>query len=210
MNETKMDSRFFGSTRGQIVMLLRMSTMTVNEIADRLTLTDNAVRAHLLSLERDGLVEQKGAIKGFRKPHYAYGLTGEARHLFPKPYAFLFNKLLDVLKRTSSTATVVDTLRSVGHDIGVENSSDGVADLDARLGEALKTLEILGGAARVVREHGTVTIKSESCPFHEAVSEHPEVCQVAETMIKEIVGKPVKESCDRSNTPKCRFSISTS
>ncbi len=207
MDETKLDTRFFESTRGQIVMLLRMSTMTVNEIADRVKLTDNAIRAHLLSLERDRLVEPKGVTKGFRKPHRVYGLTQEARHLFPKPYAFLFNRLLTVLKRTLPTPSFLHTLRDVGHEIGDENSSDNDAGLDDRLGQALKALEILGGAAQVVRENGNVLIKSESCPFNEAVSEHPEVCKVAESMIEEIVGKPVEEKCDRSGSPKCCFQI---
>lgn len=207
MIETKLDTRFFESTRGQIVMLLRMSTMTVNELADRLKLTDNAIRSHLMSLERDRLVEQKGLIKGIRKPHYAYGLTEEARHLFPKPYAFLFNKLIGVLKKSLSAANVVIMLRDIGHGIGDENSSDNGADFDARVSESLKALEILGGAAKVVRENGKVTIKSENCPFNEAVSEHPEVCKIAESMIEEIMGRTVREVCDRKSSPKCYFEI---
>ncbi|MGB7208279.1 MAG: ArsR family transcriptional regulator [Pyrinomonadaceae bacterium] len=207
MNLTKLDTRFFESTRGQIVMLLRMSARTVNEIAERLKLTDNAIRAHLLTLERDGLVEQKGAIKGFRKPHYAYGLTDEARHLFPKPYAFVLNKLIGVLKGTLSRSAVFETLRRVGKDIADSSQSRNGADLDARLDETLKTLELLGGAAKVVRENGTVTIQSESCPFNEVVSEHPEVCKVAESMIEEIVGTRVKEACHRNGSPKCCFEI---
>ncbi len=210
MSETKLDTRFFESTRGQVVMLLRDSAKTVNEIADTLKLTDNAIRAHLLSLERDRLVEQKGVIKGFRKPHYAYGLTVEARHLFPKPYAFLFNRLLGALKRTLSITAVEHTLSDVGHGIGNENSSDGPGDFDSRLGESLKALESLGGSAKVVRDDGKITIKSESCPFSEAVSEHPEVCKVAESMIEEIVGRPVREVCDRTASPKCCFEIDPS
>ncbi len=207
MNLTKLDTRFFESTRGQIVMLLRMSARTVNEIADRLKLTDNAIRAHLLTLERDGLVEQKGAIKGFRKPHYAYGLTDEARHLFPKPYAFVLNKVISVLKGTLSQAAVLETLSRVGREMAGSSQSQNGADLESRLDETLKTLELLGGAAKVVRQNGTVTIQSESCPFNEAVSEHPEVCQVAASMIEEIVGKPVKEVCNRETTPKCYFEV---
>jgi predicted ArsR family transcriptional regulator len=207
MSETKLDTRFFESTRGQIVMLLRDSAKTVNEIADMFDLTDNAIRSHLLSLERDSLVEQKGVTKGFRKPHNLYGLTAEARHLFPKPYAYLFNKLIDVLKKRSSGVMVENILRDVGREVGNEKSPDDVPDLDARLGESLKILEALGGAAKVIRENDKITIKSESCPFTEAVSEHPEICKVAEAMIEEIVERPVKEVCDRANSPKCCFEI---
>ena len=34
MKRTKLDKRFFGSTRGRIVNLMRGTTMTVNELAD--------------------------------------------------------------------------------------------------------------------------------------------------------------------------------
>jgi predicted ArsR family transcriptional regulator len=207
MSETKVDTRFFESTKGQIVTLLRTATMTVNELAEKLKLTDNAIRAHLMSLERDHLVEQKGVIKGFRKPHNIYGLTDEARHLFPKPYAFLFNKLVEVLKRALSPSTMETTLRGVGREIGQEASSGGPQDLDSRLNYALETLEGLGGAATIVKQNGAVMIKSESCPFNEVVSEHPEVCKVAESMLEEIVGTEVKEICDRSASPKCCFKI---
>lgn len=207
MSKTKLDKRFFESTRGQIVRLLRGSSRTVSEIAAELRLTDNAIRAHLLSLERDQLVMQTGSAKGHRKPHFTYGLTDEARHLFPTAYDSLLNTLLSVLKNNISRAAISDVLREVGRKIGLENSAANGQGVDARLEKSLRTLEELGGAARVVRENGTIVIKSESCPFAEAVSEHPEVCQIAESMIGEIVGKPVIEKCDRSSKPKCCFEI---
>jgi len=79
---TKMDKRFFESTRGQIIRLMRGTTKSVNELAEELELTDNAVRAQLLSLERDGLIHQSGIQRGTRKPHFAYELTSEAEKLF--------------------------------------------------------------------------------------------------------------------------------
>ena len=76
MNTTGWRARLMESTRGKILDLLRSKERTVNELAAALGLTDNAVRAHLLSLERDGLVHQSGTQPGFRKPHAtlrAYG-----------------------------------------------------------------------------------------------------------------------------------------
>ena len=52
--------RLFKSTRGKILDLLRMRECTVNDLAAELRLTDNAVRAHLASLERDRLVVHSG------------------------------------------------------------------------------------------------------------------------------------------------------
>lgn len=83
---TRWDQRFFASTRGQVVALLRRSSRTVEELAQALGLTDNAVRAHLAALERDGLARQHGVRRGGGKPAYAYELTTEAERLFPKAY----------------------------------------------------------------------------------------------------------------------------
>ncbi|HEY9501228.1 MAG TPA: helix-turn-helix domain-containing protein, partial [Pyrinomonadaceae bacterium] len=80
---TNLDKRFFESSRGRIVGLLRGTTKTVNELAEELDLTDNAVRANLLSLERDGLIRQRGVQRGTRKPHFSYELTPAAESLFP-------------------------------------------------------------------------------------------------------------------------------
>ena len=70
--------RLFKSTRGKILDLLRTRDRTVNELAGELRLTDNAVRAHLASLERDRLVIQSGMKRGIRKPHTTYGLGPDA------------------------------------------------------------------------------------------------------------------------------------
>src|SRR5258708_34553555 len=88
--------RFFASTRGRMVTLLRRSSHTVEELAQALDLTDNAVRAHLATLERDGVVQQSGARRGGSKPAYIYSLTPEAEYLFPKAYNQIFHQGLEV------------------------------------------------------------------------------------------------------------------
>ena len=44
-------------------------------------------------------------------------------------------------------------------------------------------------------------------PLAAAVSVHPEVCRLAETLVGEIVKVPVVEKCDRASRPQCRFEI---
>src|SRR5215208_4719458 len=91
------DERFFASTRGRVTTLLRHGERTVEELAQSLGWTDNAVRAHLTTLERDGLVRHAGLRRGTSKPAYAYTLTPAAERLFPKAYGTLLRLLLDVL-----------------------------------------------------------------------------------------------------------------
>ena len=148
MKITKVDARFFESTRGRIVSLLREGSGTVNELAEKLELTDNAVRAHLLTLERDGLIRQSGLQKGPRKPHFSYELTPEAEKLFPKAYDALLNQLITALKGRLPPAALEGVLREVGRSLAANHFSDvSSQDLEARMERVLGVLKALGGAA---------------------------------------------------------------
>jgi predicted ArsR family transcriptional regulator len=146
MSALNLDRKFFESSRGRIVTLLRRNDLTVNDLAEKLDLTDNAVRANLLTLERDGLVVQKGSVKGFRKPHYIYGLSENARELFPRPYGLLFKRLLTSLRTVMSPSMLVERIREVGMGIGNENKLAPDADLDQKIDRALEAIETLGGS----------------------------------------------------------------
>jgi len=205
---TRLDKRFFESTRGRIVALMRGTTKTVNELADELELTDNAVRAHLLSLERDGLVRLGGVQRGKRKPHFASELTNEAEWLFPKAYDVLLNQLIAALKGRLTSEEIEEVLKEVGRSLARSQSTgDNRNDLEARIATGLQALASLGGAAHVTQEESSFFINGECCPLALAVAEHPEVCGLAETLLSEIIGAQVHERCEREGTPKCRFEI---
>ena len=206
MDQTKLGERFFQSTRGRIVSLLRDESLTVNELMEKLGLTDNAVRAHLLTLERDGLVMQSGVRRGFRKPHFAYKLTDEADRLFPKAYDLLLNALISVLKNRLGTKALTEVLREVGRSL-VGHQPSSKRSLESHARDAVKALDALGGSATIEKDKKKLIIRSGSCPLATAVSEHPEVCQLAQALMSEIMGGPVEERCDRSGPPKCRFEV---
>ena len=208
MKRTKFDKRFFDSTRGRLVSLLRGTTKTVNELAEELEITDNAVRAHLLSLERDGLIKQSGIQRGTRKPHFAYQLTEEAEQLFPKAYDALLNQLIAVLKGRLTPLALEEVLREVGRSLaGAQTASKKNGTMEGRIGRALVALEAIGGAARVEKENEKLVICSESCPLATAVAVHPEVCRLAETLLSEVIGLEVQEQCNRNGPPRCRFEV---
>lgn len=205
MEARKLDKRFFESTRGQIVTILRGSPCTVDELAGKLELTDNAVRAHLLTLERDGLVRQSGLRRGPRKPHFTYELTPDADALFPKAYDALLNQLIAVLKNRLKPSEIEEILREVGRAVAAD--APAANDLESRVQIAVKVLESIGGAAEVQESEDRILIAATGCPLAAAVEAHPEVCRLAETLVAEIVKVPVKEKCDREGRPKCRFEI---
>ena len=181
--------------------------MTAAKLAEKLNLTDNAVRAHLATLERDGVVRQTGLRRGPRKPHFTYALTEEADKLFPKAYDALLNQLIAVLKTRLQPAEIEAVLREVGRAVAADAAPGKEGNLEGRVQTALKVLEAIGGAAEAEKEGDKIVIRSGGCPLAAAVNVHPEVCRLAETLVSEIVKAPVVEQCVRDGRPKCRFEI---
>ena len=208
MRTTRAEERFFGSTRGRIVTLLRRERRTVDELAGELGLTDNAIRTHLVALERDGLVTQGELRRGSGKPSFTYTLTPEAERLFPKAYGVLLQQLLDVLGERLPREVMVDALRETGHRLAA-GSSAGDDALPQRLEAALAILGNLGGLAEAEVSERGVLIKGYSCPLAAAVEGNPDACLVAETLLSDLIGVPVHQVCDQGPPPRCRFEIPT-
>jgi predicted ArsR family transcriptional regulator len=80
-------------------------------------------------------------------------------------------------------------------------------DLETRANNALAAMEAIGGAARLEKEEGKLFIRTGSCPLSTAVTEHPEVCQLAEALVGEIMGANVQERCDRAGSPRCSLEV---
>ncbi len=197
--------RFFTSTRGQVVALVRQGLTTVEELARELDLTDNAVRAHLSALERDGLVFQSGYRRGIGKPSYTYALTPEAESLFPKSYGALLHLMLDVLAERMSPDDLDNLLRDVGRRLA-EGQTAPAGDLRMRVEGAVALLGELGGLAAVEPNNGGFVIAGKSCPLAAAVEGHPGTCLLAEALLADVIGAPVRQACDPS-IPRCRFEI---
>jgi predicted ArsR family transcriptional regulator len=208
---TNWDQKFFESTRGHIVTLLRRSKCTVEDLARVLDLTDNGVRAHLAVLERDGIVRQRGSVRRSRgggKPAYVYELTKEGEELYPKAYEPTLGLLLDVLSERLGPEESEELLRSVGRRLAEEHSrrADGA---HTRLQTAVEVLNELGGLAELEERDGVVVIRGYSCPLGGVTPDHPEVCRMAEALVAEVAGVSVHEHCDRGERPRCYFKVAS-
>jgi predicted ArsR family transcriptional regulator len=201
--------RFLASTRGKILALLRAQSRTVNELAAALELTENAVRSHLTSLERDGLIQQLGKRRGFRKPHVLYSLTPEAEYLFPTAYGSLLRHALTVFGRQLSPQELRASLREVGRTAADEHLDHVKGQTrNQRIEFALSLLKNLGGDVTVQEGEGKRFIQGNGCAFSAVTVHHPEACLIAEALLSEIIGTPVKERCQHGEAPRCCFEIS--
>lgn len=200
--------RILRSTRGRILALLRVENRTVNDLAAILDLTDNAVRAHLLSLERDGLAQQHGTRPGTRKPHATYGLSDEAEHIFPKKYGPLLNHLVTVISNRLTAREVQATMREVGRAVARDHLDQTKSrNRGERIKIALKVLTDLGGLATLEQRNGKQLILGNGCPLAAVTANHPEGCLIIESLLGEIIGTPAKKCCEYEGMPRCCFEI---
>src|SRR5581483_3655054 len=116
-----------GAVRGRIIGLLRRKERSVEELAAELGVTDNAVRAQLQSLEREGVVHQARVRRDgtVGKPATMYAIPASAESMFSSAYAPVLKALLESLE-TRLTARQLDSLfRDVGRRL-----AESVADAD--------------------------------------------------------------------------------
>jgi predicted ArsR family transcriptional regulator len=199
-------ARLFESTRGRLLALLRTKHQTVKELADKLAITSNAVRAHLVSLERDGLVRRTGTKGGRRRPHVSYGLSEEAEQIFPRPYGPLLSNFLAITRERLGPRAFRISMRELGRRIARSHTVNGGKRIQ-RIETALALLKELGGAPGISPSNGKLVIRSNRCPLAALTVEHPEACLVVESLLHEIIDVPVKERCQRGRHPHCRFEI---
>lgn len=135
-------------------------------------------------------------------------MTNDAERLFPKAYDAVLNQFLAVLKGRLPPAEIERALRDVGSSLAQsQTGSTQDADFESRLNNGLTSLEAIGGTARIEKDGDKCVISSDGCPLAAVVSEHPEVCRLAETLLAEIIGENVQERCDREGSPRCRFEV---
>ena len=207
MQAARWIERLLSSTRGQVIGLLRRSGRTVNELADALGLTDNAIRSHLAALERDGLVKQERTTRrSVGKPAHVYTLTPEADSLLPKAYAPVLGLLLGTLAERLGPEELDELLREVGRRAAAGRTEAG-QDVRMRIDAAYGVLGELGGVADLEETDGAVVIRGYSCPLAAVVPGNPQVCRLTETLLSELVGVPVREHCRKGESPRCCFEI---
>ena len=203
--------RFLDTTRGQIVGLLRRGARTVDELRQSLGLTDNAIRSHLSSLERDALIKQRGVRRGSGagKPAIVYELDPDAELMLSRAYAPLLGALVDELAATRSAEEAETIMKAVGRRLAAGLSVSSQESAEIRVAKAVAALNSLGGDAQLEHIEGGLLIRGCGCPLSALTARRPEVCKAVQSLVSEIVGAPVRECCQREGRPQCHFEITT-
>lgn len=112
MATTQQPSTKQASTKQDILHhLLRQGQCTVQDLAECLHVSPQAVRRHLKDLETDGLVVHQVVQARMGRPNYIYVLSPEGRGRFPDRYDDFAVSLLDTLAATVGADQMGSILR---------------------------------------------------------------------------------------------------
>src|SRR5688572_16675152 len=202
--------RFLETTRGRVLARLRRGSATVEELAQALHLTDNAIRAHLTTLERDRLVRQTGVRRGpsAGKPASVYELTAEAEARLSRAYAPVLTALLEELSTRLATPDAEALMRDAGRRLAAALPARS-PDLESRVREAAAFLNQLGGDITIEHDPAGIRIRGSGCPLSATVARRPEACRAVQGLLAEVIGAPVALCCEREPRPRCCFTVSS-
>ncbi|HEX9083221.1 MAG TPA: helix-turn-helix domain-containing protein [Gemmatimonadaceae bacterium] len=198
------------ATRDRLLALLREGAWTVDDLAERLGVTDNAVRFHLDALERSGTVskERVRKIGVVGQPASVYSLSPAGEEAFSRAYAPVLMACLEELRDRTSGPQVVAFLRRVGKRLA-RGFRQSEGPLSSRVNGASDLLNALGGITSVEKSGRAYRIVGRACPLSRAVEADHCVCAAVTSLVAEVVGAEVTERCDRSGRPRCCFEISS-
>ena len=199
-------NRLLETPAGQIMRLLRRGPMTVDQLAEALGSSGNAVRQQLAGLERDGMVGEGESRRGVSKPARTYVLTAEAELMFSRAYAPVLTQLLHVLDERLDPAEFDRLMRDVGRRLMADRPRP-TGDLRQRAEAASALLNELGGQTRVEEDDGGLLIRGDGCPLSAATQRHPEACNAVESLLTEFAGIPVAKCCDVEDRLRCCFEV---
>lgn len=201
MSDQSMDPRH------AVLDAVRRGVATVTDLACELGVTDNAVRLHLVALERDGLVRREAVVRSGRpgQPAVRYGLTAEGEaalsRAYPRALAALAAALDARLDRRALRAAFA------GAGARLAGGSTGSGDLARRAQACADAVRELGGAVTVEHAGGTATLVGQGCPLAAAVRESPAACTMIEALLARRFGLRVTQACTHGPQPACRFRL---
>ncbi|XGV96035.1 MAG: iron-sulfur cluster biosynthesis transcriptional regulator SufR [Leptolyngbya sp. BL-A-14] len=187
MTTTQQPSTKQASTKQDILQyLLKQGQCTVQELADQLRVSPQAIRRHLKDLETDGLIDHQVVQARMGRPNYTYGLSQEGRDRFPDRYDDFAVSLLDTLAETVGADQMGTILRKQWERKAMEYrdriGSGSLKERVAKLVELRRTEGYMAechpiDASGTIVEQGDRFILTEyNCAISHIAESFPSVC----------------------------------
>jgi predicted ArsR family transcriptional regulator len=202
-----------GSTRRQVLQLLKtMGSCNVSELSRALGITEMAVRRHIGTLERDGLVRSSLVRQAMGRPLYRYSLTERADDLFPKNYPQLALDLLAELEEQTGGSEWIGRMFEGRRDklkARYMKRMEGKA-LGERVAE-LADIQNSGGYMadwEPSEEADRYVLHEYNCPIAQVAQRYRQACQCERRLFADLLDADVERTeCLADGGARCTYVI---
>jgi len=201
------------SRQHQILELLLKNRvgLSIDEIANALDISRNAVQQHFSTLERDCFIKKGALKKTAGRPVQTFVLTEAGINCFPKQYAWFSELILSDLKQEMGSEAFIRYFQK----LGVTLSQDLLPrfegkQTDERIKALVNILGDLGFQATSMKagKGEEQYIEACNCIYHDLAQKHDEICELDKALVSTLLNKEVElVECMAKEGHVCRFKI---
>ena len=200
-----------GATQQRLLrqLLLSPDGCPVDTLCERLAVTHNAVRQHLVALCGKGYVERVQSRATGGRPQSRFALTGAGRDLFPKNYGAISGALVAHLVERMGDEEVGRMLADLGRQVAASQPVVEVDDaVDGPARALAGRLDALGYEAVPARHGEEWQVEAFNCVFHSLARAHPQVCKFDIAYMEATMGRRIHHmECIVRGGHVCRFRL---
>jgi predicted ArsR family transcriptional regulator len=199
------------STRKVILTMLKtQGQLSVSEMSKQLGITEMAVRRHVNTLERDGLLETKLIRQAMGRPSHVYFLTHQADDLFPKNYHHLALDLLGELLEDEGQERV---------DFLFKRREDKLTRKYQSRMQGVSLVERVSELANIQNENGYMVdwqqqsegrfvLSEHNCPITQVANLYQQACHCELSLFERLLDAKVERTeCLAKGGSKCMYVI---
>lgn len=208
--------RLFSESRKKLVRHLsrRQAGATVGELATALGVSRTAIRQHLVSLQREGLVVPSGERSSPGRPNRLYLLTDAGKEAFTRRYSWFAHVLVETILEEHGAAGLRTRLGRIAGAVVAEldHGQPRPAHVRERIAHIALLMDQLGYDAHTFitgtegRDVQLPDIEADNCVFHELAMKQPEICHFDVALLSGYTGAHVTlHECMARGGQVCRF-----
>jgi len=202
------------STRSGLLRLLKMrGSCSTSEMAEAMGITEMAIRRHIQSLEKDGIIRSTLVRKAMGRPSYRYSLTETADDLFPKNYAQLALDLLDQLESFEDGEERITRLFEGRRDRLERRYRSRLSNLSpeqkiAALAEIQNESGYMAECVADAETPGVYTLYEYNCPVAKVARQYRQACHSERQLFERLLDAEVERTeCLADGQIRCTYKI---
>ena len=202
----------FGKTQQNLLYAFQAHKLglTMDVLAETLTITRTAVRQHLTALKQQGFIEKGQRLSSGGRPSQFYRLSSKGFDLFPKQYSLFSEFLLKAIVSEKGEEGLSNWLYQLGTQVA-QNFKPTTIDesMHRRLIHTVNIMNTLAYDAKIVEALPSQTpdaIEAMNCVYHDLAAHYPQVCQFDLALLASLTESEVlHEKCIQKGDNVCRF-----